>query len=234
VTTELAVHDLSCWPAQNVWSRLLPDERAAIAADDDWLRFTIVRHPGARLWSAWQSKLLLREPRYARWFGEAEWFPRIPESPAMIIEDFRAFVKALANCDRALEDAHWASQSKILADASWLSFIGRAEDPAATLSVLRRHLADGEDIPAVTLPRANRSLLPYSPALYDSETARLTNLVYGEDLSTLGYPPLEPGDPTDLKAWSTSVASVLSAVESLIQRHDRIAALSCLACYGIL
>ena len=35
---------------------------AAISPENGWFVFTVVRHPAARLFSAWQSKLLLREP----------------------------------------------------------------------------------------------------------------------------------------------------------------------------
>jgi hypothetical protein len=64
VSPALTVHDMSLWGEGFRLSDYADAERERILTDDGWFRFTLVRHPAPRLWSAWQSKLLLREPRF--------------------------------------------------------------------------------------------------------------------------------------------------------------------------
>ena len=115
------------------------DERERVLAEDGWLRFTIVRDPVRRLWSAWQSKLLLREPRFVDTFGDQPWFPRLPERPAEIREDFRRFVAAIPT--GTAEDVHWAVQRDLAAQLP-LTHVGRLERFDETLGLLREHVGD--------------------------------------------------------------------------------------------
>src|SRR5919106_2512596 len=52
VTRALAIHDLSRWPESFRFGARKPEERDEILNADDWFRFTVVRHPFRRLWSA--------------------------------------------------------------------------------------------------------------------------------------------------------------------------------------
>ena len=78
VSAALTVHDTALWPPELRLSSYEGEERERLLGEDGWLRFSLVRDPATRLWSAWQSKLLLREPRFVDAFGEAAWFPRVP------------------------------------------------------------------------------------------------------------------------------------------------------------
>ena len=49
--------------------------------EEGWLRFSVVRDPAPRLWSAWQSKLLLREPRFLDGFRREALVPADPARP---------------------------------------------------------------------------------------------------------------------------------------------------------
>ena len=93
-----------------------------------------MREPAKRLWSAWQSKLLLREPRFVEDFGAEPWFPRLPEDPAGIVEDFRRFVAAVG--DGAAVDVHWAVQSDLVGQLP-LSHVGRLEEMGADAAAAR-------------------------------------------------------------------------------------------------
>src|SRR3712207_8163569 len=72
--------------------RMGRERLAEVSPDNGWFIFAVVRHPAARIWSAWQSKLLLREPAWAERFGAEPWFPRVPERTEDIAEDFARFV----------------------------------------------------------------------------------------------------------------------------------------------
>ena len=113
VSTALTVHDMSRWPPEHRLRRTSRAERDALLREDGWLRFTLVRDPATRLWSAWQSKLLLREPRFVDAFGEAPWFPRIPSAAGDLVEDFRRFVAAVGRGEAT--DVHWAVQRDLIA-----------------------------------------------------------------------------------------------------------------------
>ena len=58
----MTIHRRSLWQHTPMAKWLSDEELAAISPDDGWFVFGVVRHPTARLFSAWQSKLLLREP----------------------------------------------------------------------------------------------------------------------------------------------------------------------------
>jgi Sulfotransferase family len=125
VTPALTVHDMNLWRPEHRLIEYSDAERERLLAEDGWFRFSIVRHPATRLWSAWQSKLLLREPRFVEDFGEAPWFPRVPERPADLVEDFRRFVAALGRGE-AEDDVHWTVQEELVSQLP-LNHVGRVE-----------------------------------------------------------------------------------------------------------
>ncbi|HLI55447.1 MAG TPA: sulfotransferase family 2 domain-containing protein, partial [Actinomycetota bacterium] len=134
VTRELTVHDRGLWRNLVRISDLSGRELAHVLADQEWMRFTVVRHPVTRLWSAWQSKLLLREPFFVRRYVGEPWFPRVPNSLKEVGEDFRTFVAALSN-DRTLllANPHWSPQHLRLELGVFpYSHVGKVEQLART------------------------------------------------------------------------------------------------------
>lgn len=225
VSQVMTIHDVSLWPERLRWAALSDEERAAINADDSWLRFTVVRDPARRLFSAWQSKLLMREPQYVRRYADADWFPRIPRWPAEIIEDFRRFVLSLAEPDDAFPvDVHWAPQSDVLVDAPHLNHVGHTEQMDLTLRRLRNHV--GPAVDKVKRRRENRTLLGYSPGLYDEETAAVVNTFYAADFEAFGYQPVDGDQVGRLATWRGDVKPVLPALAELVERHERIGVLT--------
>ena len=97
-------------------------------ADDGWFVFAVVRHPSARLWSAWQSKFLLREPRWVDEFADAPWLPRHPRSAEDVVEDFGRFVESIASdpSQPVMRDRHFMTQTELVA---------RATTPTPTCSI---------------------------------------------------------------------------------------------------
>ena len=220
VSPAMTIHTMSAWPDALRWCSLTDVQKAAISADESWLRFTTVRDPATRLWSAWQSKLLLREPGFTRRFGDEAWFPRIPTGPRDVIEDFRAFVHALAS-DHPPYDAHWGPQTDFIAAAPPLNHVGRLEFLDETTRLVQQHL--GPDVQTVSGEQENRSLLRYDRALYDDEAAAVVNAYYADDFRQLGYEPLAPSpDPGALESWSVQAAVRLDPIAALCGAHARI------------
>jgi hypothetical protein len=217
VSPSLTVHDMSLWPEGLRLGDYDGDERKRVLEEDGWFRFAVVRHPGTRLWSAWQSKILLREPRFVATFGEEPWFPRLPEDPREVVEDFRGFVNALPGGD--VEDVHWAVQRDLERHLP-LNHVGRIEQLDETLVLLSEHL--DREVGTATR-RENRVALPLPSFAYD-ETARTILLDrYAEDFEHYGYEA--DGAPADAgaeKKWSAEVAPLLPVLRDTIQKHARI------------
>jgi hypothetical protein len=221
-SSALTVHDMNVWEPEHRLAHHEGAERELLLAEDGWLRFTVVRDPWRRLWSAWQSKLLLREPRFADEFGGRAWFPRPPETPAGLVEDFRRFVAALPAGDA--EDVHWAVQHE-LARSLPLTHVGRAERMAETVAALRAH------VPARAwreAPRENASPLSLPPHAYDELSAEIVRERYAADFAAYGYDDASPagGDPRE---WEARAAPLLPLLRATIDEHARVRQLHRLA-----
>jgi hypothetical protein len=194
------------------------EERERVLTEDGWLRFSVVRDPAPRLWSAWQSKLLLREPRFLSDYGKEPWFPRIPREPMDAVEDFRRFAAAVGAGEAI--DVHWCVQNDLVGRLS-LNHVGRLESLDDTLSLLREHVPE-ELWPAETR-RENRTPLPLPQGAFDETAAEALNRHYAADLGEFGYEPVQPADNDEaLVEWGRSTAPLIPLVQETIDRHIRI------------
>ena len=218
VSTSLTIHDMNLWGHGYRLADYEDEERERILTEDGWFRFSVVRNPSPRLWSGWQSKLLLREPRFFDMFGEEPWFPRIPAQPEDMVEDFRRFVAAVAA--REAEDVHWAIQSELI-DRLPIGHVGRLEKLDDTLALLREHVG-GERWPTEKR-QENRTPVPLPPTAYDEQAAAALNEHYVEDFARYGYEPAAPAeDAGGMKKWSEHVAPLLPIIQDTIDKHARI------------
>jgi Sulfotransferase family len=220
VSPDMLVHDPGMWdPALRLSQH--PDEAAeAMWTGDDWFRYTVVREPASRIWSAWQSKLLLREPGFVRRFASAGWIPDVPSSAGQIRDAFAPFLRSVAaGGPDAPADVHWASQAGLLGSLP-LTHVGRVSEMSRTLDLLRAHI--GADLP--DLPAANPSPFRFVPALLDDADRKAMNELTAPDRERFGYAPVaDPADPDgELARWRESVEPLLPLVRELIQRHRRI------------
>ena len=224
VSPALTVHDMRMWGPGYRLADYQDEERERILTEDGWFRFTVVRHPADRLWSAWQSKLLLREPRFVATFGEKPWFPRIPEEPAEIIEDFRRFVAVLAGGE--VEDVHWAVQYE-LAGSLPLTHVGHVERMKDTRALLAEHV--GDDLRPAEPKRENRTNLPLLPSAYDDAATAVVRERYRPDFEQYGYDPAPFREDVDEAEWNERVRLLLPALRDAIDKHARIGQLQQMA-----
>jgi hypothetical protein len=215
VSPALTVHDMRLWPPSHRFGELPAGERERLLAEPGWLRFTMVRHPAARLWSAWQSKLLLREPRFVEAYGSAAWFPRVPEDAGEIVEDFRRFVEAVGRGEA--DDVHWGLQRDIVEQLP-LQHVGRLESFQATLDLVRAHV--GEQVWPEQRPWDNRSLLPLAPQALDAATLGRIGERFAPDFEAYAYDREPPGG--DPAAWDAQAEALLPALRASIAEHARI------------
>jgi hypothetical protein len=198
----LTVHDMNAWAPDHRFSHYEGEMQG-------WLRFTVVRDPWHRLWSAWVSKLLLREPRFVAQYGRQPWFPREPEDAAAIVEDFRRFVAAVGAGEA--EDVHWAVQHDLSSQLP-LTHVGRAERLGDTMRLLYEHVGT-EPAPA---SRRNASPLALPPDAYDAEAAETVRRAYAADFEAFGYDERPRGGSP--AAWDL----VLPLLRGTIDQHVRL------------
>jgi hypothetical protein len=227
VLPALVIHDIDLWGEGHRLADYEGNERERVLTEDGWFRFSLVRHPATRLWSAWQSKLLLREPRFVATFGDEPWFPRMPERPADLVEDFRRFVAAVAS--GAAEDVHWAVQHD-LAKQVPLGHVGRVEQFDDTLELLRAHVRS-DALPSER-GRENRTPLPMPPGAYDEAAATALHDHYRPDFDHYGYDPVRPSDAGAAAEWEGRVAPLLPILQDTVEKHRRIGQLHRLARRG--
>jgi hypothetical protein len=221
VTRELAVHDLSIWGSEHVLAGRSDAEVEEILRSERWFRFTVVREPTRRLWSAWVSKLLVRDPRFVATYGQEDWFPARARSSGDVVAAFRRFVRVLPARAPEWHDPHWAPQAEqaSIGDVTY-SHVGRAERLDETFSAL----ADAVEIPGAIdpPPRANESPLPFAPELFDSATLEASDALAAPDRDAFGFErPTAAGDEPPPQ-WHARVDASLGAIGALTDRNDRI------------
>lgn len=189
VTRRMCIHDRGRWRHAKKPSDLTPGERSEIRTENGWFIFTVIRDPRVRVWSAWQSKFLQRDPIYMRMFADREWLPRLPASSVDVLEDFASFAKWLVAHpdDRILKDPHFAPQVSHL-DRQSVPFT-RVYDISELTSLvmdLNRHLETIGSSETVTLDKENDTSLPVTGEVFAGAVREQLESVYADDLERFG------------------------------------------------
>ena len=213
-THDLLVHDRSVYPIP-VITEVSSSLRAEALTSDEWLRFAVVRNPYARVYSAWESKLLLGDPGPWQELGGPA--PIMVGSSLDVGASFRAFIGEFAANPRTWKaEPHFATQVSLLAldeiDYDELVPTSRLSGLITTLS-LRAHAE-------VTTPTANQGLgVPWN-GLLDAATIDRIDELYAEDFERLEYDHVRAGDlqrvlldPVALRLRSAAVERSARTVE---------------------
>jgi hypothetical protein len=223
LTRTMTVHRRNLWRHTPMAKQLSDDELAAIDPHDDWFVFAVVRHPTARLFSAWQSKLLLREGWWVEEFGHEPWFPRVPHATEDVVEDFRRFVRAAEEDPEhnILRNRHFAPQPWMLAtDRMDYTRIYPTSEIPQLLEDLERHLrANGWEGEPLKLRRANETPLPPIPSLFGPDVLETVQHMFADDFRTFGYDDPMPGGLDRSDGYTDAQ---IAEVERLIERAERI------------
>jgi hypothetical protein len=237
VTRAATVHDFSLWQHTRALQQLSTAEWEEIVHDREWLVCCIARHPVSRLWSAWQSKLLLREPHYARHYLDRPWFPRIPRRLSDVATDFRRFVAALRDEDGLIQaDPHWRPQEALLrAETFPYTHVGKLEELGVTLRLIEKHLQHRGWSGALSAVRENSTILPLAAARLGAETVATVEQLYASDLEVFGYSSMASGGAAVTVSTAggepgsrgpgqrvRSATLLVSAVRQVIERNQRI------------
>ena len=220
-TRALTIHDLSIWGGEHRIDNRAQDA-STIFASPEWLAFTIVRDPVPRLWSAWVSKVLVRDPRFVAAFGDEPWFPVSVSTADEVVRAFRAFVEVLPERPAEWHDPHWSSQAE-LAGIGELPYdlVARVEDLPDALDPVASHLR-GQGRDALRLRRENPSLIPFSQGLLDDDTWDRCAAFTAQDREAFGYPMPERSSGIPTGEWLERVELRLPAIRAVAERNERI------------
>jgi len=225
VTRALNIHDRTYWKKTPRLSDLSDAALEEISTDNGWFLFSMVRHPATRVWSAWQSKLLLREAHFVQAFSDRPWFPRVPRALEEVAEDFESFVTALADEPGLIDaDPHWRLQHvQVDVDAVPYTHVGRLESFSETRELLEAHLAQ-MGWTGTLQPRAeNDTPLPLTRQFLTDPADKAIGAVYRADFDTFGY-----GDVAPVLAGSLPPIelALIGEVGRLVGRAERVGDLS--------
>lgn len=176
-----SVHRRKCLPHPHP-IKLAPDAREALL-DDDVFVFSFVRHPIARVLSAYADKICGRAQQKA---GILRALGRDPEDRSQEVS-FDAFVGVIADQPPMDLNPHWRPQvHNLVPDLLPYDFIGRVERFGADLEVLQARLGL-PDYPMTTRNRKGGRVDPEALMTPELE-AKLTRL-YQRDFEAFGYAP---------------------------------------------
>jgi hypothetical protein len=221
VSRTMTIHRRPLWKHTPMAANL-PDERLA-EIGDDWFVFAVVRHPIARMFSAWQSKLLLREPWWVDEYGDRPWFPRVPSTSDDLLEDWLGFARTMISEPdrRLLRNRHFTTQRRMLApDRMPYTRIYETREIPQLLEDFERHVrGQGYDGAPLELMRANETPLRPLAAAFPPDVVEGLAELYRADFETWDFgDPLPRGlDPAERYA-----DGALQEVGRLVERAERI------------
>lgn len=219
VARDEAVHIRSRWHRTPTLNQIPPELRAQISPDNGWFVFGVVRDPRPRLFSAWQNKFLLRNPAYIQWRDEP-WYPRVPQRPEDVVEDFAMFVDLLHRRPDAevADDAHFQPQVPYLAeDVVPYSSIYDISTLDTLLADLGEHVRSQGWQGELRLGRSNDTPLRATADVFVPPVREQVDALFGEDLERFGhlwdFARLESVPP-----WSKDAMAGLRAQIALSER----------------
>ena len=164
-----------------------------ILLSPDFFRFALVRNPYTRIFSAWQSKILLCEPLQADPFSDSDFQRQEIRSVDDIAHNVQSFLEFLhARQWPDIADPHWAPQSDVLRIGKLCySQIAKVEEPES----LWKNLADrigGSAFKNPSRQKYNESLLSYSPLFFTERSVQLIRKLYAADFLEFDYSLVPP------------------------------------------
>ena len=218
-TPEEAIHNRARWQRTPRLGDLDPALRAQIHPDNGWFVFAVVRDPRVRVFSAWENKFLLHNPKYAG-LSDRSWFPRPPASAETVIEDFAKFVAMLESspADRLHKDSHFSTQKRLLVERVVpYSRIYDIAELGELQSHLSAHLAEQGCAVPVRLRHSNDTPLAANAAVFGGGVREAIERIYAADFERFGH----HWDFAKVEArpeWSTEALRHAQAVVAMDER----------------
>jgi len=166
------------------------DAAVEILTSPHWFRFSFVRNPYARLFSAYKSQVMdLMSP----YMGFRESIRRAASYPTAIGAalgrvGFADFVHYIAGQTDAQRDGHWKSQTGSLhLDRIAYDCIGRVETFAQDFTPVLQRFAAPPELLGSLAERVNTTPALPLAAAYSKQLADTVYAIYADDFETFGY-----------------------------------------------
>lgn len=218
---DLVIHDTFHKVAPDV-TPLQSDTLAGVLASEDYFKFSVVRNPYKRIFSAWQSKILLREPFQIRAYQGHDFVHHPIHHMGDISVAFEKFLEHLAvNESPVFWDLHWTPQVELLRpDLINYSIVAKIEDTDALSRALLTRLGPGIEDPFKS-KRSNESLIPYLSELVSVRSCQLIRSIYARDFEAFGYEVDAPSSSAKFSAAQCDVS--IQAIAMLRGKNQRFA-----------
>jgi hypothetical protein len=184
-------------------------------------RFCVTRNPFTRVFSAWQSKWLLRESLQVAPYINADFMKREPKTATDIAEVFEGFLEYIYRNEHPNPtDPHLKTQFRLLDPESInYSTIIRIEAPEKSLEMLSRHLGSSFHNPFSTKPK-NEGAILYHDAFISPRACRIIQELYASDFERFEYTTNPPRSTQTLDP--EAVRSALQIIRGIQGRNIRI------------
>jgi len=226
VTKVEGIHVRARWRRTPNLTQIPPEMRAEISPANGWFVFGVVRDPRPRLFSAWQNKLLMRNPAYVQWRDEP-WYPRVPQRPEHVMEDFARFIDLLhTDPDAAvLNDAHFHPQVPYLAEqAVPYSAVYEISELATMRTDLENHVRAQGWRGDVRLRRSNDTPLRATADVFRAPVRERIEGYFHEDFERFGH-LWDFGGLASAPPWSADAMAGLQAQIAMSERISELIAL---------
>jgi hypothetical protein len=200
---------------------LSEEELADVSPDNGWFFFTMTRHPATRLWSGWQSKFLLREPRFMDEFSDEPWLPRLPESADDVVDDWESFMRTIGKDPDAavLADIHFRKQAELLnIGHTPYDRVYDTSEFGQMMQDLQAHLAAQGYTGSLATRRSNETPLPPIARAFPDHVVDVIADIYADDYQRLGYADHRP-PRVGTDDWSKEL---IAATGIIAERGERI------------
>ena len=182
------IHDRRQWRKTPRLNELSPELRAQIHPENGWFVFAVVRDPRSRLFSAWESKLLLDNPGYTHYLSEP-WYPRHPIDADSVVEDFARFVDLLESAPdhRVRRDPHFCDQVDLLhSDVVTYTQVYDIRELGRLRQELQAHLDSVGWAGELDLPRLNDTPLRVNARPFAGGVRERIEKIYAADFERFG------------------------------------------------
>ena len=188
------VQDRDLYPVPTL-ADVNPPLRHDALTGSDWMRLAVVRNPYSRLYSAWESKVLLRPPANKKFAKSPDLVQG--ERGIDVGASFRSFVSALSESPEGwLSERHFCPQVDLVPTAV---IDGIKVVPTTGITDLFARLSERAGV-KVTPRRSNEGLGINGTSLLDADTAKKIATLYAADFELTGIDPddVTPGEPVYL------------------------------------
>ena len=216
---DLVIHDALRKVTSGI-TGLSPSELQIPLISEKYFRFALVRNPYKRVFSAWQSKLLLREPLQGLPFVDCDFYNRQIKCTADIALAFEGFLEHIATLSEDFLDAHWKPQVSLLRpDIIAYSLINKIEEPEILDHALFKRVNADIQSP-FNFAHKNESLIPYLREFVTDRSAELIQKLYAKDFIEFGYETKSPESKCEFSSEQLKIA--IHGIHLVRGRNDRL------------